>query len=344
MFLVLDVEDKSLIGVLRMIPNKSPKYFLISVSNRKNLELCVRYALAGFTNSINGLWAFLDIDVGDYISFLYGARVRNLYKVVKKVAFKHADKLPPWEPVTFKASRKTYYFPFRLFLKQERILDEPMVRPEFSYVAENLLLRGGYRKTHFHADTVTFYNVSVMGEAFYGENENLELDEETFEPKIVFRKKYQQIPGKYYFRELILQSLLRRKIKNTILTEILRHFHIDNEPNEFEVLGEKALPEGFIDLFIKLKHPTGANKYLLVEVKTGKASKKDVEQLRGYVDELGDEAVGGILIARDFPKSIPIHKEILLARYYFNNIDYSKEYSYEELLSMLEVELINQVF
>jgi len=323
-----------------MISDKSPNYFLISVSNRRNLELCMQYALAGFTNSINGLWAFLDIDIGDYISFLYGARVRNLYKVVKKVAFRNADRLPPWDPVTFKVSRKTYYFPFRLFLKQERVLDEPMVRPEFSYVAENLLLRGGYRKTHFHADTVTFYNVSVMGGAFHGENEYLELNEETFVPKIVFNREHQQIPEKYYFREIILQSLLRRKIKNTIFTEILDHFHIVNDPDEFEVLGEKALPEGFVDLFIKLKHPTGTNKYILVEVKTGKASKKDAEQLNEYVHELGEEAVGGILVAKDFPRTISTSENILLARYYFNEIDYQGEYTYNELLSMLEVELV----
>ncbi len=43
-----------------------------------------------------------------------------------------------------------------------------MVRQEFSYVAENLLLRGGYLKTHFQADTITLYNVSEMGTPFTG--------------------------------------------------------------------------------------------------------------------------------------------------------------------------------
>ncbi len=99
-------------------------YFLVSLSNRENLELCVKYNLAGFTNSTNGLWTFFDIEVGDYISFsygfLYGARVRNLYRVAKKVAYKSAEKLPPWPPITFR-SKRTYYFPFRLFLKLERV-------------------------------------------------------------------------------------------------------------------------------------------------------------------------------------------------------------------------------
>ncbi|ASJ13396.1 PDDEXK family nuclease [Thermococcus thioreducens] len=314
-------------------------YFLISLSNRENLELCIEYGLAGFTNSINGLWTFFDIDVGDYVSFLYGARVRNLYKVTKKVAYKNAENLPPWPPITFR-SKRTYYFPFRLVLKQEREFNEPMVRPEFSYVAENLLLRGGYRKTHFQADTVTFYNVSEMGTVFDGETKHLELNAETFEPKIVFKRENQRPPEKFYFRELVLQSLVRRKIQYSILKDALEFFGVDSTPEEFEVLGEKALPEGYVDIFIKLRHPRGTNKYLPVEVKTGKAQSKDLGQLMGYINEFSNETVGGILIAKDFPRSILNNPKILAVRYYFKDIDPSEEYSYEELLKMLTLEVI----
>lgn len=298
----------------------------------------MKYAMAGFTNSINGLWTFLDISEGDYISFLYGARAKNLYRVIKKVAYKNAESLPPWPPVIFRMSGNKYYFPFRLFLKQEREFDEPMVRPEFSYVAENLLLRGGYRKTHFQADTVTFYNVSQMGKPFNGKTEIINSEGQTFEPKIVFIRKLQKIPEKFYFQELILQSLIRRKIIDTLLSNVLKFFNVANSTDEFEVLGEKALPEGFVDIFIKLKHPAGKNKYLLVEVKAGNAKKKDLEQLKGYINEFGSEAVGGILIAKSFPKSIPLTSNILLVRYFFNNLDTSQEYTYKELLDLLQLE------
>jgi hypothetical protein len=316
-----------------------PDYFLVSLSNRENLELCVKYNLAGFTNSINGLWTFLDISVGDYISFLYGARVRNLYQVVRKVAYKNAENLPPWSPITFR-SQKTYYFPFRLFLKPEREFNEPMVRQEFSYVAENLLLRGGYRKTHFQADTVTFYKVSEMGSPFAGEPEYLEINAETFEPKIVFDKENQRIPEKFYFRELILQSLVRKKLGATVLRDVLEIFGMDNSPEEFEVLGEKALPEGYVDIFMKLKHPSATNKYLLAEVKTGKAKKKDVEQLGKYLSEYGNEAVGGLLIAKDFSKSAFEDDRIIPVGYYFKDLDPSEEYSYDALLNMLRLEIV----
>ena len=91
-------------------------YFLISVSNKTNLELCIKYGLAGFTNSISGLWTFVEIEEGDYVSFLYGARVFNLYRVINKRAFMNAETLAPWPSVTFQMSGKTYCFPFRLYL------------------------------------------------------------------------------------------------------------------------------------------------------------------------------------------------------------------------------------
>ena len=99
-------------------------YFLLSVSTRQNLDLCREYGWAGFTNSTNGLWTFLDIEVGDYVSFLYGARVYDLYQVVEKAAFQNAEGLPPWPQVTFR-SGYTYFFPFRLALRQIRSLSEP---------------------------------------------------------------------------------------------------------------------------------------------------------------------------------------------------------------------------
>ncbi len=320
---------------------KESNYFLISVSNRKNLNLCIKYAIAGFTNSINGLWTYSEIDVGDYVSFLYGARVKNLYKVVKKGAYRNAEKLPPWQPITFRKTDNTYFFPFRLFLKQERNLDEPMVRPEFSYVAENLLLRGGYKKTHFQADTVTFYNVSEMGQKFRDENDILHIDGETFEPKIVFSRNKQKIPEKFYFRELILQSLIRKKIKHLILSDILNFFDVKISVDEFEVLGEKALSEGFVDLFIKMKHPKGGNKFLLVEVKTGRAQEKDFKQLIKYINEFGNEVIGGVLIAKDFPKkAVSTYRDkILPVNYSFDALDNNSEYAFSELLQLLKLEV-----
>ena len=320
-------------------------YYLVSVSNKRNLDLCLKYAMAGFTSSINGLWTFLEIERDDYISFLYGARVFNLYRVVRKVAYKNANNLPPWPSVTFKMSGKTYYFPFRLYLKEERILNEPMVRPEFAYVAENLLLRGGYRKTHFQGDTVTFYNISSMGTPSNRKNEQLKIVEEEFVPEIVFKRENASPPEKFYFRELILQSLIKRFLlsnRGGILNAILEYFKIKEPYYMFEVLGEKALPEGYVDIFIKNKHPKAFSEELVVEVKTGKIGKTDIEQLQSYIKELGSECKGGILVGKAFPKNvIEFHPEnIQLIRHEFSNIDLNSFYTYEELFNILKLELI----
>jgi hypothetical protein len=72
-----------------------PSYFLLSLSNRTNLDLCLKHSLAGFTNSANGFWTYLEIDEGDFVSFLHGARAWNLYQVRSKVALRNAAHLPP---------------------------------------------------------------------------------------------------------------------------------------------------------------------------------------------------------------------------------------------------------
>ncbi|HEC76960.1 MAG TPA: DUF91 domain-containing protein [Thermoplasmatales archaeon] len=185
-----------------------------------------------------------------------------------------------------------------------------------------------------------FYNVSNMGESFDKKHETLTLNAERFIPKIVFRRNKQKIPEKFYFHELILQASVRRKLID-ILDEIINNFNLDCNVNDFEILGEKALPEGFVDVFLKLKHPIGSNNYILVEVKTGKASKKDFEQLKHYLSEFKGENVGGILVARDFPKRKMLgeDKRIIPVKYLFNSLNIEEEYLYEELLKMLTLEV-----
>ncbi|MCW3132033.1 MAG: hypothetical protein N2V73_04890 [Candidatus Methanospirare jalkutatii] len=120
----------------------------------------------------------------------------------------------------------------------------------------------------------------------------------------------------------------------------MNYFNLNNKPQDFEILGEKALPEGFVDIFIKLKHPQTSNIYLLVEVKTGKVSMKDFLQLQNYMSEFGDECKGGILIAKDFPRRINIPNNIMAMKYSFENMDWESEYAFEELFNMLNLEVM----
>lgn len=285
---------------------------------------------------MNGFWTFVEIEEGDYISFLYGARAHNLYRVVRKIALKNAEKYGPWEQITFRSGH-TYYFPFRLQLSLLRKFDEPMVRREFAYVAENLLLRGGYRKTHFQADNITFYQVSQMGEAVGIDetHEDLYPAAELFVPKITFDTKKKAVPEVFPFREVILQSLIRKFLERTpeVLGEILNRLGIEDDPKEFEVLGEKALPKGHVDIFIKKRHPHGISPKIVVEVKKRSARKEDIEQLAEYMDELGNECAGGILIAKSFSRRLPSPpRNMLFLSYEFKDVDREKLYTYRELL------------
>lgn len=282
-------------------------YFLVSVSNRTNLELCLKHSLAGFTSSINGVWTFLEIQEGDFISFLYGARVFNLYRVASKKAIKNAEAIPPWPSVTFSMSGKTYYFPFRLELDPIRELREPLVRAEFAYVAENLLLRGGYRKTHFQADQTTLQAVSQMGELYSRPVERLVLNNcETFIPLFTLDRRTTSPPEVFPFSELILQTIVRRYLASPRnLSKVLTLMGLSHlDASKFEVLGEKAFPEGHVDILAKEATPFGLASRIVIEIKLSSARVPDVAQINGYVQELGKECVGAVLIARDFPTGV----------------------------------------
>ena len=320
---------------------ETPNHFLLSVSNRENLELCKKYALAGFSNSINGVWTFCDIKENDFVSFLYAAKAHNLYRVEQKVALQDAENLPPWKPVTFKISRKKYYFPFRLQLRPVRKFEEPLIRAEFAYVAENLLLRGGYRKTHFQADQTTLQSVSQMGERFSENGEKLEFLSAKFIPQFSTRKTALRMPYVFPFREIILQSIIRHHLCNRDkLQRFLEDISVSEVKAEnLEVMGEKALPEGHVDIFIKEAVPIGESKSILIEVKGGKASMKDFEQLAAYLREFGPECLKAVLIAKDFgKKTLSPYKDKIIPLKYMVSCDLSTPRTFEELVKCLKLE------
>ena len=321
-------------------------YFLISVSNRRHLNLCIKYALAGFMNNISGVWTFEEIQTGDFVSFLYEAKAHNLYIVERKEAIRNAETVPPWEPITFKQSGRTYYFPFRLCLRPIREFKESLVRAEFAYVAENLLLRGGYRRSHFQADQTTLQAVSQMGDRWNGHAKEIELPSYvTFVPRFTMEKESVSIPEVFQFHEFILQSLVRRYLwdsKN--LGKFLLGIGIkDIPPEEFEVLGEKAFPEGHVDILIKDAFPKGITRKIIIEVKRDEAKEQDLSQLKSYTEEIGDECIGTVLVAKKF--SQPIIKmakdeQIKLATYTFNQSDKADAlYTFEELLQKFNLEV-----
>ena len=322
--------------------SQNPSYFLISVSTRENLELCIKHALAGFPSGENGAWTFCEIREGDFVSFLYGARAHNLYEVSKREALRDALTLPPWEPLTFRETGRTYSFPYRLLLRPVRTFSELLVRAEFAYVAENLLLRGGYSKTHFQADQTTLQSVSEMGRLADGPGVAVPLPKyTTFTPGFTRTKALVKTPEIIRFRETILQSAIRRQLMlGDNLQALLNQVNVrDIKADALEILGEKAL---HIDLLLKQRVPLGSAIKIPIEVKTNRAQPKDVDQLHGYMKELYGECPVGVLVAADFSKSAvdeAMKAGVKLLQYKVN-ADLKQTPTFEEIAEGLTLEAL----
>ena len=209
--------------------------------------------------------------------------------------------------LTFKMSGMTYYFPFRLHLSPIRKLSESLVRAEFAYVAENLLLRGGYRKTHFQADQTTLQSVSQLGELYKETIAKLNVNKyETFVPRFTKSKDKASPPEIFRFFEIILQAAIRQHLsEQENIDAFLHQIGVETlDTGKLEVLGEKALAEGHIDILIKEAIPMGLARKIIIEVKTGLAKLQDVSQLSMYLDETGNECLAGVLIARYFSRKV----------------------------------------
>ena len=298
--------------------------------------------MAGFTNSSKGFWTYNEIDEGDFLSFLYGARSWNLYRVSRKFALDNASLLPPWPPVTFRISGKTYYFPFRLQLQPVRTFQESLVRPEFSYVAENLLLRGGYRRTHFQADQTTLQAASQMGCLYIDGVDVLLGSFEEFTPLITFQRSDANPPSAYQFSELVLQALLKRYLRKSSNLELFLEDVVPQKDHlpDMEVLGELALPEGQVDILVKESTPIGVSTKIVVEVKSGAASASDIDQLVNYIAVVGPECKGGVLVARSASASVASYareKGVHFRFYDFDPNPRAGRVTFGELLTYLKV-------
>lgn len=113
--------------------------------------------------------------------------------------------------------------------------------------------------------------------------------------------------------------------------------------DELEILGEKAVPAGHIDILLKQRVPLGSGPKIPVEVKTKKAQPKDLSQLRGYMDELRGECPIGLLIAGDFHKDVITaakDADIKLVRYALA-ADLTQMPTFEEIHQGLTLDSLN---
>lgn len=320
-----------------------PSYFFIAVSTQNNLDLCREFGLAGFPSSQNGAWTYADIEVGDYVTFVYGANAYDLYEVKKKKAVLNAADLPPWPPLELTRGG-TYHFPFRLELQPMRELEENLVRSEFRYIAENLLLRGGYSRSHFQADRTTLQQVSQMGTIRRKKEKTKTWETKDGTAKWVRRRGGFEPPKVNKFIEEILHVLLRRRLSTdgglrefaniTGFTELL--------DTEIEVLGERALPEGHLDVLLKDANPVGDSTQIPIEVKLNRCDDDDLSQLIDYIRQLEPECPGGVLLAETIPRDFDVPDNISLVRAGFDGIDMGEPQTLRTMLEALTLEEVSR--
>lgn len=321
----------------------SQTYFFVAVSTKENLKLCREYGLAGFPGSQNGAWTFADIEVGDYVSFVYGANAYDLYEVGEKRAVLNADELPPWPSLELTRGG-TYHFPFRLQLKKVREFEENLVRSEFRYIAENLLLRGGYSRSHFQADQTTLQQVSQMGQVDTACETEVHWSVETGVPRWVRRRGDFRPPEVNKFIEEILHVLLRRRLSTPEgMSEFIELTGFDKlAERNIEVLGERALPEGHLDLLLKDAEPVGSAVQLPIEVKLNRCNEDDLDQLLGYMRQLQPECPGGVLLAETIPREFDMPDDVVLLRASFDGLDMGEPKSMDAMEGALTLERVER--
>ena len=162
----------------------------------------------------------------------------------------------------------------------------------------------------------------------------------TFAPYFVKRKTVNP-PKINLLREEFIHSLLRFYLsKPTVLKYFLGRLGVKEfAESKWEVLGERALERGYVDLLIKEAEPHGEVKQIVIEVKSNDAGEKDVKQLSSYMEEIGEECIAGAVIAKRVSKGARLvtSQNMYLWRYEFEGITLDEPHTFEELLSKIRL-------
>jgi len=169
---------------------------------------------------------------------------------------------------------------------------------------------------------------------------------EEFQP-LFARTVKGQPPRVFRLREILIQSLARQKLKDPAIQAALYAGSPSQNGSHptLEVLGEKGIPEGLIDILLKDPHPTDQLREWILEVKVHRPARADVAQLVHYVEVLGPDCIGAALIAPEFPSSRTLRPpSVQFVRYDFGGLDIGSPHTFAELEGhfRLEVETASQ--
>lgn len=260
-----------------------PKYFIVLLSTRENLEICRNHRMAGFPDTENGRWAFVDIELGDYVSFYHSyhlydlcqvkaKNIPNHYRLREALGTEPRDPVPVDSSTSWKAikTKNGYlYFPYRLELNRLEETDfDPMVvfKRKFVHLGANLIPRGSLRKTHFQ---VPVENISrIFDDRSYSQDQlvgsGLNWFIETERRKRGKRGAAIRTIADVTSRETLLQALAK-KILETIWSSVCSKFGMEES---VELLSEQAVVGGEADIAAITEKSS-----LLIEVKRNPMAK-----------------------------------------------------------------------
>ncbi|MBB6062666.1 hypothetical protein HNP65_001104 [Thermosipho japonicus] len=293
------------------------KFFIVILSNEENLKKCIENNIAGFPETDNGIWAYLDINEGDYVSFYYNGRIFNLYKVEKKlipeyykksnnsIGNERYDPVPlnngdKWRAISTK--KGNIYFPYRLSLKlleKTDFLTSLVFKSGFERFGINLIPRVSLKKSHFQL------SLSDINKIFGIKNLGVNLSSFTLKDFVEVFSKNKDINKEKFSvenivdKEIFLQTLIKRILEASIYKykEVIFD-KISFDKDSFEFFSEQTVYGGEADIVIA----NNSENIAFVEVKNGIILKKDGEFTR-----IGSEAYNQVKSYQDI---INLNKKI----------------------------------
>lgn len=258
----MDITKDDLSGIIKS------KYFIVILSNEENLNKCLDNNIAGFPETDNGAWAYLDINEGDYLSFYYNGRIFNLYKVKEKfipekfkkerakgseyedpVALPNGDR---WSAI--KTKKDNIYFPYRFSLQlieESDYATSLIFKQGFERLGINLVPRVSFKKSHFQLsikDIMKSFNSTKTvskGKYFFIDD----FQEVFYRKDQVTPSKLQEITTKEIFLQTLLKRILEASIKKYKSFINLNSIN-ELEFNELEFFSEQTVYGGEADLVI----------------------------------------------------------------------------------------------
>lgn len=259
-----------------------PQYFIVILSNKDNLDKCIKCKVAGFPETKSGMWAYLDINKGDYVSFYYNGKIINLYKVIdkfipkayaigaseerkspkeesrKEVIDKNSqhdyDPVPledcaeKWNAIKIKKNGRnplTIRFPYRFNLELVASGEKVIFDKTVQMFGLNLIPRGGLQKSHVQLPlSVASKIFDCKISPYITEKRCLSFDDfEALSKRWnVFYKKSINIIKDEFFLQVLIKRIL------IFFPGLCFTF---NNKQEFEILSEQAVEGGEVDLVIR---------------------------------------------------------------------------------------------